>query len=685
MKAKETQLLKFLKIPNQYIIPLYQRTYSWSEKQCSQLWDDIVRAGSDESIKGHFIGSVVYIEKGLYNTTEIPQMLVIDGQQRITTISLLIAALGQAIKDRDDITVISQKKLNNYYLFNAEEEDDLRYKLLLTKNDRESLIRVLDGRSLPSNYSERVAENYEFFKDKLENSGINPHIVYEGLNKLIIVDIALNREYDNPQLIFESLNSTGLQLSQADLVRNYILMGLETKEQEYLYTEFWYPIEEQFREAEEDLFDGFMRDYLTVKTGKIPRFDGIYEAFKVYTHRIDTPSLQKIVEDIHTFSRYYTAMTLDNEKDDDLREIFMDIKTLRMYVTYPFLIEVYDDYHNGIITKDEFIEILRLTENYVFRRAICSIPTNSLNKTFSTLSRDIDKDNYLESFKGIMKNKDSYRRFPSDEEFRRELRTRDLYHFRNIKYLLRKLENYNTKEPLNIENYTIEHIMPQNENLSSEWQDALGDNWEEIHGEYLHTLGNLTLTGYNPELSDRPFIEKRDMEGGLGSSHIRLNEGLSKVETWNEDEIKNRALRVAKKAVKVWDYPDLDKTVACYYNGEHPYVPKSARNLYHDVIDCIKKKDTDVAFYPFSDRLWVEAEYLNPCIQAEKTHLNFYVDIPFDEIRMPDGIIVEDGNDFENGYSKIIIEDIAQFEAIQNILENTDDFCIEDDEQQQLL
>lgn len=345
------------------------------------------------------------------------------------------------------------------------------------------------------------------------------------------------------------------------------------------------------------------------------------------------------------------------------------------------LIEVYDDYHNGIITKGEFIEILRLTENYVFRRAVCSIPTNSLNKTFSTLSRDIDKDNYLESFKGIMKNKDSYRRFPSDEEFKRELRGRDLYHFRNIKYLLRKLENYETKEPLNIENYTIEHIMPQNENLSPEWRDALGDRWEEVHEEYLHTLGNLTLTGYNPELSDRPFIEKRDMDGGLGSSHIRLNHGLSKVETWNEEEIKKRALRIAKKAVNVWDYPDLDKTVACYYNGEHPYVPKSSRPLYHEIIDCIHDLNTNTDFYPDSDIVWVETEQMNACIQPDKTQMNFYVDIPFDEIHVPDGIMVEDGTEFEKYYSRIVIQTIDQFKTIQEILENPDDFCVKNDEE----
>jgi len=686
MKAKETQLLKFLKIPNQYIIPLYQRTYSWSEKQCTQLWDDIVRAGSDELIKGHFIGSVVYIEKGLYVTTEIPQMLVIDGQQRLTTISLLIAALGQAIKDRDDITTISQKKLNNYYLFNSEEEGDLRYKLLLTQNDRESLTKILDERKLPENFSERVVDNFELFKKKIANSGINPLIIYEGLNKLIIVDIALNREYDNPQLIFESLNSTGLQLSQADLIRNYVLMGLDTKEQDYLYTEFWYPIEQQFRESdEENIFDRFMRDYLIVRTSKMPRFNQVYEAFKAYMHRIGAPTIHEIVADIHKFSLYFTAMNLGHEKDDPLRKIFDNIKTLRMYVAYPFLIEVYDDYKNGIINRDEFIEILTLTENYVFRRAICGIPTNSLNKTFANLSRELDKENYLETFKGVISNKESYRRFPSDDEFKRELVVRDLYHSRNFKYLLRKLENFDTREPITVDNYTIEHIMPQNEKLSAEWRRDLGENWKEIQDEYLHTLGNLTLTGYNQELSDRPFIEKREMKGGLGSSHIRLNQGLSEVDRWNESEIKRRAKMLANLAVKVWAYPSIGEEAAGYYNGKDPYVTPVLRELYQGLIGCISKEKMDFEYCIEKGGRFIFTKKCVTFVRPETTHLNLYVDIPFDKIHTLDGITVEDGSDFEEEYSKLIITSQTQFEKIEQIIKNADHFWLTNAKQQRLL
>ncbi|WOF15411.1 DUF262 domain-containing protein [Methanoplanus sp. FWC-SCC4] len=670
MKAKETQLLKFLKIPNQYIIPLYQRTYSWSEKQCAQLWDDILRAGKDKSIKGHFIGSVVYIEKGLYNTTDIPQMLVIDGQQRLTTISLLIAALGQAIKDRDDITEISQRRLNYYYLYNIEEEGELRYKLLLTQNDKESLKKILDENKLPKNPSESIVKNFEFFKDKIENSGVDPLTIYEGLNKLIIVDIALDRENDNPQLIFESLNSTGLQLSQADLIRNYVLMGLDTKDQECLYKEFWYPMEENFHESkEEHIFDRFMRDYLIVKTGKIPRLNQVYEAFKLYTHKIGAPTVHEIISDIYKFSQYFTAMNLFNEEDEKLRKIFFDIKSLRVDVVYPFLIEVYDDYQNKIINKDEFIEILNFTENYIFRRAVCEIPTNSLNKTFAGLSRELYKNNYLDSFKSVMVGMKTYKRYPSDAEFKRELMIRDVYNFRNSWYMLRKLENFNTKESVNLENCSIEHIMPQNENLSAEWQNDLGENWEEIHEQYLHTIGNLTITGYNPELSDRPFIQKRDMEGGFGSSPIRLNRGLSAISKWDVDEIEKRANRLSDRALEVWSYPDISDQNVCNFMNSSIFVKPAFRDLYNKILESIEDLVTESSYEDGGLSIWNTKTDLYLFLRPEKNHINVYFCIPPDEIHIPEGILIEDGRDLEEGYSRTSITSTSQIPQITEIID----------------
>lgn len=566
MKAVETNLLKFMQGTKQFIIPIYQRKYSWTIKQCRQLWNDIVRAAEDEKIKGHFVGSIVYIEQGLYQVSSVPQLLVIDGQQRLTTLTLLLLALGKAIEESGQSLDITKKKIMNYYLVNSEEEGELYHKLILTQSDKDTLINLILDKKLPEEYSPRVYENYNFFAESIKNSGIDLNKLYKGISKLIIVDISLDRDHDNPQLIFESLNSTGLDLSQADLIRNFVLMKLEPKEQAELYREYWYPMEKSFGNLTNSaLFDRFMRDYLTVKTGRIPNIQEVYSSFKEYVFQHSELSVQQIVEDIYRYSQYFVKLAFQTEKDKEINEVLKDINTLKVDVSYPFLLEVYDDYERQILSKSEFIEILKLVEAYVFRRAVCGVPTNSLNKTFATLSKEIDKANYVESVRAAFLLKDSYKRFPTDEEFKRELMIKDVYNFRNRNYLLRKLENFNRKEIIDIEAYTIEHIMPQNPNLSPEWRRDLGPNWEEVHKTYLHTLGNLTLTRYNSELSDRSFKEKRDMEGGFADSPLRLNRELAKLETWNEEEILKRAQFLADLALKVWEYPHLSDDILAKY------------------------------------------------------------------------------------------------------------------------
>ncbi|WP_026673997.1 DUF262 and DUF1524 domain-containing protein [Alkalihalobacterium bogoriense] len=560
MKASETNFLKFLQGTKQFIIPIYQRKYSWTIDQCKQLWNDVVRASLDDEVKGHFVGSIVYIEKGLYQISAVPQLLVIDGQQRMTTLTLLLLALGREIKVTDQDVDITNKKIKNYYLVNNDEENELYHKLLLTQTDKETLISLINDEELPNEYSPRVHNNFQFFLNQIKKSGINLNSLYRGLSKLIVVDISLDRDHDNPQLIFESLNSTGLDLSQADLIRNYVLMKLEPKEQEVLYKNYWHPMEKGFSNLNETaIFDRFMRDYLTLKTGKIPNIRNVYADFKDYVNQKSEISIESILKEIYQYSKYFVHLAFQNEKDEEINEVLKDINSLKVDVSYPFLLEMYDDYTKNKIEKVEFISILKLVESYVFRRAICGVPTNSLNKTFATLGKEINKENYLESVKAVFAVKDSYRRFPSNEEFIRELKVKDVYNFRNRNYLLRKLENYQRKEIVNIESYTIEHIMPQNENLSVEWQNDLGESWKDIQNTYLHTLGNLTLTRYNSELSDKPFREKRDMDGGFADSPLRLNRGLGKLNEWNEQEIINRAKKLADQAVLVWGYPDISE------------------------------------------------------------------------------------------------------------------------------
>jgi hypothetical protein len=362
-------------------------------------------------------------------------------------------------------------------------------------------------------------------------------------------------------LIFESLNSTGLELSQADLIRNYILMDLESKDQANIYNNYWCPMEQSFGQiGYTEQFDKFIRYYLTIKskTGAIPNIRDVYNSFKNYVQKHSEISIEEIIKDIYRYSKYFVNIAFEKECNHDLNKIIASINQLKVDVAYPFLLEIYDDYIHDLLNQEDLLEIFKLVESYVFRRAVCGIPTNSMNKTFASLSRNVDKNNYLKSIKMAFSKMTSYKRFPDDVEFFREIVVKDIYNFRNCKYLLGKLENCTrTKELVDTENYTIEHIIPQNLKLSVEWQQDLGDKWQEIQAKYLHTIGNLTLTGHNAKLSDRSFKDKQNMKDGFADSPLYLNKTLAKLDIWNEKEINNRAKILADIAVKVWSFPSF--------------------------------------------------------------------------------------------------------------------------------
>lgn len=550
MKADEVRLLYFLRKPSQFVIPIYQRTYSWDQPECRQLWDDILRAGRDKDIQSHFIGTIVYIESGLSQVSSRAPLMVIDGQQRLTTVSLIIESLALELGSEEPVQGFSPKKLRDYYLFNPQEEGNLRYKLLLSQTDRDTLLAIMDDRPLPTESSLRLKENFEFFKKRIKMLGDDLEPLCKGLAKLMVVDIALSRDHDNPQRIFESMNSTGRELSQADLIRNFVLMELNRDHQTRLYNGYWRPMEIDFgQEAYSKHFDGFMRHYLTVKTGEIPNIRRVYEAFKAYVSRnqLFPDNRDKLVDDLRKFSGYYCAMELGKEKNPDLRAAFADLQELKANVTYPFLLEIYDDYTNGLLSTEELEQAVRLVESYVFRRAVCDIPTNSMNKTFAAFSKTLNKKpNYLESIRAQFQLLQSYRRFPDDKEFGHAILGRNLYNFQRKSYWLRCLENHGRKERVSVNEYTIEHIMPRH--LTTEWQEALGEDCKQIHETYLHTLGNLTLTGYNAEYSNRSFAEKRDMKDvGFKVSPLHLNEGLGQLETWDEKKLSNLAPSVWRR------------------------------------------------------------------------------------------------------------------------------------------
>lgn len=575
MKATEANLLKFLRKSPQFVIPIYQRNYSWTAEQCRQLWADLMRAGRDEKVQAHFIGSIVYVERGLSSVTSQEALLVIDGQQRLTTSTLLIAALAKHFETQglgELLEAFSNKKLRNYYLLNPDEDGERHFKLILSETDKDTLLAILQNTPLPAEASSRITENYALFQELIAANQGELEAICQGLAKLVIVDVSLDRAQDNPQLIFESMNSTGLELSQADLIRNFILMGLEPKLQTELYKTYWRPMERAFGQAAYVVhFDAFMRHYLTAKTGEIPNVREVYAAFKTFARGLKGDT-RDLVADIHAYASYYCAMALGTEADASLKQAFHDLRELKVDVAYPFLLDVYHDYKHGRLSSEEVLRIVRLVESYVFRRAICAIPTNSLNKTFAGMSRTLKKDRYLESVQAAFLLLPSYRRFPSDDEFQRDVKVRDLYNFRSRSYWLRRLENHGRKERVMVEDYTIEHILPQNEALSKGWQAELGAEWQRVQQDWLHTLGNLTLTGYNSEYSDHPFAYKRDQvtdkDGnpvGFAHSPLKLNLGLGKVSQWNEAAIKDRADRLAADAAKVWGAPQLADDVLDAY------------------------------------------------------------------------------------------------------------------------
>lgn len=568
LQAGETTLNKLLNTSRQFIVPIFQRNYSWQKSQYEQLWFDILRASKFKEKQNHFIGSIVYIDMGT-PAGRPQQLLLIDGQQRLTTISILLCAIKDYVQKFNlETKLINLAKIKNQFLYNSDEIDEDRYKLLLNVQDKETYIKLIDNTIFTVNKpATNIIKCYEFFYERIEDF-IKQHgqidEIYAGIFKLSLVSISLDKDSDNPQMIFESMNSTGKDLSQTDLLRNYLLMDLTPEKQTRLYKTYWKPMEELFGEDiyKNDLnkFDYFIRDFLTLKsdTGYICKINNVYENFKRY-YLDNNCEKFAVLKDLFTYAKYYACIDLLQENDDELKLYWQEFKKLDSHVVYPFLLKLYDDYSRQILIKEDFKKILQVVISYLWRRAICEIPTNSLSKTFATLYQTVDKEDYVNSIIKAFVFKSSYKRFPSDYEVREKLQTKDIYHFRLRKYLLEALENYYHKEPidLNTANYTIEHIMPQNIEHNLSWQQMLGEDWQEVHSLYLHSLGNLTITGYNAEMSNKSFGEKVNGESGFKHSHLKLNESIAQSDVWNKKAIQRRTNILTDIILKIWKYPDF--------------------------------------------------------------------------------------------------------------------------------
>ncbi|WRG80326.1 DUF262 and DUF1524 domain-containing protein [Helicobacter pylori] len=571
MEAKATTLLEFIRESqtNQFVIPIYQRLYSWKKEQCKQLWDDIIKIGGNDKMNGHFIGSILYVQ---VDATHSSPLLIIDGQQRLTTITLLFIALRNHSSDE-----VKRKEIESY-LINSNKDGDKKFRLILSESDKDTLLSLIDkNKRKPSEPSLKIVENFKLFEKWIRENTDKLETIFKGLEKLMIVWIALKKEEDDPQLIFESMNSKGVELTQADLIRNYIVMETEVGKQEDFYNGYWMAMEEDFKQSKkqskkEDLFNKFVRHYLTIKTREIPNINKVYEAFKDYQQK-EGIEIEDLLKDLQKYCGFFCQIVFKKEADKDLNKALSFLVDLERDVIYPLLLELYSDYREGFLSKQDFIPIIYLTESYLVRRAVCGLGTNSLNKIFASFTKKINKDQYLESIKAHFLSLETTKgKFPKDSEFKNLFITIDFYNLKEKKYFLERLENFDTEEPVNTQECTIEHIMPQT--LTEEWERDLGENFQAIHEKYLNTIGNLTLTGYNSEYSNNSFQEKRDMEKGFKQSPLRLNQSLKDLESFGEKEIEERANDLADWALKIWTYPKLDAETL------EKYKPKKEKKVY---------------------------------------------------------------------------------------------------------
>lgn len=665
----------------QFTIPVYQRPYSWEISQCEKLWNDIVHMQKRNRI-GHFVGSIVNIAEQAM-PTGVQKFMIIDGQQRMTTLTLLLIALRDYGYENQEDTTINAHSINGMCIQNDYASGEDKYKMLLTQKDKDILIKLIDRAPIDESKRSKLLDNYNFFVDKIKSKKIEPFAILEGIGKLQIVNITLDRAQDDPQLIFESLNSTGMDLSKSDLIRNYILMGLSPEQQNSIYNNYWFPMENLFDYSKQTwLMDKFFKHYLTFKYGKIPVESKIYEEFKNYYGDKSYEAILNVSKELYKCAKYYTNIYYSNSGDMELDCVFKDIKSLNMDVASPFLIKVYYDYDNEVISKKEFIEIFRLCENYVFRRAICEIPTNSLNKTFNLAVRNININNYINSVKAFFIMLDNYKRLPSNEEFVKELKIRDIYNMRIRNYILSKLENHNNKSPIIIENFTVEHIMPQNTNLNESWKNDLGKNYKDIQKQYIHTIGNLTLTAYNSEMSDKSFEDKLNMTGGFKESALRLNSYVVKQNKWNKDTIEERVNELCKLSEEIWEYPNLSeyemesfllKNEEVYTLDSYEYLSEDNIALFNALDKRILNISSDVKreFKKLYIAYKVESNFVDIVPQKSKFKLN--INMKYSDVIDPYDICIDITNkgSWGNGDIEILYDNIEQLDQIMDIIKQS--------------
>jgi uncharacterized protein with ParB-like and HNH nuclease domain len=596
MKANELQINNFLQAPNvQFVIPVYQRNYDWKNAECKELLNDIISVETED--RGtHFIGSIVFVHEGTYSTSEVKELVIIDGQQRLTTINILYVALYRFAKETHRIQ--DSERLYNMFLTNQYvQNESSKLKLKQTDVNFFAFKAIMLGTEKEYTTYSNVTENYNFFRSCINEE--NFETILKGLNRLIFVEISLERDKDDPQRIFESLNSTGLDLSQSDLIRNFILMDLPPKDQNRIYETIWNPIEENAKDIvkQSSLVSDFIRDYLTLRNKKIPNKNKVYAEFKsLYADKKEDAYHQEL-ENIKSLSVHYKKLVNPTVVSDlSIRRELEYINRLEINVAYPFLLQVFEDSENGLIGKDDLIKILKLIQSYAWRRFIVGLPTNALNKIFMSLYAEIDTEEYYDSIAKVLLKKKGSAKFPTNEDLKTALKDKDLYNTqpKNRNYLFELLENYNNREYVNTNNelITIEHIFPRNPN--DDWSSSLSaEEYFLFKEKHINTIGNLTLSGNNGSLSNKSFLKKKEMnkdgnEQGYIYSRLWLNTYLKTLDNWDISKYEERLNIIYDRFLKIWEYPNA-------------IIPENDESEEQNIFDAESPRNKKLEYYVFEN------------------------------------------------------------------------------------
>jgi uncharacterized protein with ParB-like and HNH nuclease domain len=558
MKAVDVQFMDLIKQDLQFKTPIFQRVYDWREKHSGTLFKDIHSLLNNPNIAIHFMGSIVYITEKEQNASGTKEYLLIDGQQRVTTFTLIFLILEELAKKQKDEALVT--KIRNTCLINQYSNLDNKSKLILTRRDNDILQKLINKNSLEQEEeSSNLYSQYVFLKNKFSGL-VEKHSVqniFDILSKLIIVDVSLKQGQDDPQQIFESLNATGKGLTSGDLIRNFILMNLTNDMQIKIYNDYWYPMEKILGD---DLTE-FIKDFLYMKKGTSTNIkdEELYDEFKLYFYKNHThEQVEMLTSELYKYAKYYDLISEEKDENESINEALIDLNNLEFDSYYPPLLRLFDEYKEKKLSPEDLILIIRVIESFLFRRGICEVATNSLNPIFRTMLGKLDFNNLKNSLISNLKNGEDNKRWPNDEEFTEQLKFNNLYGslYSYLTTLLKEIEKFDNKEAnKDFESLTVEHILPQTngdaEKLSDNWKKMLGDKYKEIRDEWINKLGNLTLTGYNSELSDNDFDEKKKL---FIESGLRLNKQISEYDYWNEESIKDRADKLIKVAIQRWSY-----------------------------------------------------------------------------------------------------------------------------------